>query len=69
MLAQNKAAAQQMEQLESYAATSEQLFGTASNPHHVTGVQPDEAPVVPGAVALVYFLRQTPTALLFCCGL
>lgn len=47
MHAQSNAVAQQMAQLESYSATSEQLFGTASNPHLVTGSAPNqEAPAL-----------------------
>lgn len=62
MQAQQTAAAQQMAQLESYSATSEQLFGTACNPHPVTGVDPNDTPIAatPGAlfsmVQLVYFV-------------
>ena len=42
--AQQTAVAQQMAHLESYSATSEQLFGTAANPHPVTGAHPGDAP-------------------------
>jgi hypothetical protein len=43
LAAQQSALAQQMQQLESYAATTEQLFGTPGHPHLITGADPDEA--------------------------
>ena len=44
MQAQQSAVAQQMAHLESYSASSEQLFGTATHPHPVTGADPNDAP-------------------------
>lgn len=55
MHAQHSAVAQQIAQLESYSASSEQLFGTAANPHPVTGLEPTEETKAANAGAVIVY--------------